>query len=129
MSERLDRTLLLWYDRTRTEVERKASKVHQEPWCSGLTCLPVTQKIAGSNPVGSALSRERNKRTALYFFALLYWLIRPATEIYDVSVGCVAMTPILAMLSQILVIVGLSFVFHVEGVDLPDVMETIPHRG
>ncbi len=25
-----------------------------EPWCSGLTCLPVTQKIAGSNPVGSA---------------------------------------------------------------------------
>lgn len=25
----------------------------QEPWCSGLTCLPVTQKIAGSNPVGS----------------------------------------------------------------------------
>jgi len=39
------------------------------------------------------------------------------------------MTPILAMLSQILVIVGLSFVFHVEGVDLPDVMETIPHRG
>ncbi len=28
-------------------------KVRQEPWCSGLTCLPVTQKIAGSNPVGS----------------------------------------------------------------------------
>src|SRR5258707_7869521 len=27
---------------------------NQEPWCSGLTCLPVTQKIAGSNPVGSA---------------------------------------------------------------------------
>ena len=27
----------------------------QEPWCSGPTCLPVTQKIAGSNPVGSAL--------------------------------------------------------------------------
>src|SRR2546425_10202368 len=27
--------------------------VHEEPWCSGLTCLPVTQKIAGSNPVGS----------------------------------------------------------------------------
>ncbi len=26
----------------------------EEPWCSGLTCLPVTQKIAGSNPVGSA---------------------------------------------------------------------------
>ena len=25
----------------------------KEPWCSGLTCLPVTQKIAGSNPVGS----------------------------------------------------------------------------
>jgi hypothetical protein len=26
-----------------------------EPWCSGLTCLPVTQEIAGSNPVGSAI--------------------------------------------------------------------------
>ena len=26
-----------------------------EPWCSGLTCLPVTQKTAGSNPVGSVL--------------------------------------------------------------------------
>ncbi len=107
----------------------KPLRVHKEPWCSGLTCLPVTQKIAGSNPVGSALSRERNKRTALYFFALLYWSIRPETEIYNVSVGCVAMMLILAMLSQILVIGGLSLVFHVEGMDLPDVMETIPHRG
>jgi hypothetical protein len=26
-----------------------------EPWCSGPTCLPVTQEIAGSNPVGSAI--------------------------------------------------------------------------
>ena len=25
------------------------------PWCSGLTCLPVTQEIAGSNPVGTAI--------------------------------------------------------------------------
>jgi len=33
-----------------------------EPWCSGPTCLPVTQEIAGSNPVGSA---ERQKRTLL----------------------------------------------------------------
>src|SRR6266853_5487150 len=30
----------------------------QEPWCSGLTCLPVTQKIAGSNPVGSGRFRD-----------------------------------------------------------------------
>lgn len=27
-----------------------------EPWCRGLTCLPVTQETAGSNPVGSAIS-------------------------------------------------------------------------
>ena len=26
-----------------------------ELWCSGLTCLPVTQETAGSNPVGSAI--------------------------------------------------------------------------
>ena len=26
-----------------------------DPWCSGPTCLPVTQEIAGSNPVGSAI--------------------------------------------------------------------------
>ena len=26
-----------------------------ELWCSGLTCLPVTQEIAGSNPVSSAI--------------------------------------------------------------------------
>ena len=30
--------------------------LHEEPWCSGLTCLPVTQKIAGSNPVGSGFA-------------------------------------------------------------------------
>ena len=28
-----------------------------DPWCSGPTCLPVTQEIAGSNPVGSAILR------------------------------------------------------------------------
>jgi hypothetical protein len=27
-----------------------------ELWCRGLTCLPVTQEIAGSNPVSSAIS-------------------------------------------------------------------------
>ena len=27
-----------------------------EPWCRGLTCLPVTQENAGSNPVGSAIT-------------------------------------------------------------------------
>ncbi len=29
-----------------------------DPWCSGLTCLPVTEEIAGSNPVGSAIVYE-----------------------------------------------------------------------
>ena len=28
-----------------------------ELWCSGLTCLPVTQEIAGSTPVNSAICR------------------------------------------------------------------------
>gem|GEM_PF-4814686 len=30
------------------------SDVDVELWCSGPTCLPVTQEIAGSNPVSSA---------------------------------------------------------------------------
>ena len=25
------------------------------PWCSGLTCRPVTAKIVGSNPIGVAI--------------------------------------------------------------------------
>ena len=28
----------------------------EDPWCSGPTCQPVTLEIAGSNPVGSAIS-------------------------------------------------------------------------
>jgi hypothetical protein len=31
-----------------------------DPWCSGPTCLPVTQEIAGSNPVGSAIQPPLN---------------------------------------------------------------------
>src|SRR5947209_5124577 len=27
-----------------------------DPWCSGQTCQPVTLEIAGSNPVGSAIT-------------------------------------------------------------------------
>jgi hypothetical protein len=29
-------------------------QIKMELWCRGLTCLPVTQEIAGSNPVSSA---------------------------------------------------------------------------
>jgi hypothetical protein len=28
------------------------------PWCSGQTCQPVTLEIAGSNPVGPAITSE-----------------------------------------------------------------------
>ncbi|WP_207714782.1 MULTISPECIES: hypothetical protein, partial [unclassified Paenibacillus] len=35
-------------------------------WCRGLTCLPVTQEIAGSNPVSSAIFQ-------LSIFAVLKW--------------------------------------------------------
>ncbi len=31
---------------------------YAEAWCSGLTCLPVTQEIAGSTPVASANNAE-----------------------------------------------------------------------
>ena len=40
----------VWYHPNRTQ---QGATINEEPWCSGLTCLPVTQKIAGSNPVGS----------------------------------------------------------------------------
>jgi predicted benzoate:H+ symporter BenE len=33
----------------------KLLRTIMELWCSGLTCLPVTQEIAGSNPVSSAI--------------------------------------------------------------------------
>ena len=35
-------------------VEPKGAK-DAELWCRGLTCLPVTQETAGSNPVSSAI--------------------------------------------------------------------------
>src|SRR5207302_5380952 len=28
------------------------------PWCSGLTCLPVTEEIGGSNPLGVAIQNK-----------------------------------------------------------------------
>lgn len=38
-----------------------------EPWCSGLAYLPVKQKIAGSNPVGSAQTTQRGNGMVLWF--------------------------------------------------------------
>ena len=29
-------------------------RCEMDHWCSGLTCLPVTEEITGSNPVWSA---------------------------------------------------------------------------
>jgi hypothetical protein len=31
-------------------------------WCRGLTCLPVTEEIAGSNPVGPATDATKHLR-------------------------------------------------------------------
>ncbi len=37
------------------EYGRSSAPAHPvEPWCRGLTCVPVKDEIAGSNPVGSA---------------------------------------------------------------------------
>ena len=35
---------------------------HVELWCSGPTCLPVTQETAGSNPVSSAILLNQAQR-------------------------------------------------------------------
>ena len=37
------------------------------PWCRGLTCLPVTQKIAGSNPVGTEYDDRRGFMPRRFF--------------------------------------------------------------
>jgi hypothetical protein len=47
----------------------------RELWCRGLTCLPVTQEIAGSNPVSSAkhdtlIYREDYSLPGIYFYFL-----------------------------------------------------------
>lgn len=34
------------------------------PWCSGLAYVPVKDEIAGSNPVGTAISNTRPRATA-----------------------------------------------------------------
>ncbi len=34
-----------------------------ELWCRGLTCLPVPQEIAGSNPVSSAITSKKDEAT------------------------------------------------------------------
>ena len=43
--------------RSRRKCRFKSCRGHQHtaPWCRWLTCLPVTQKIAGSSPVGAAI--------------------------------------------------------------------------
>jgi hypothetical protein len=43
---------LAWIARIRRDAPDEGS------WCRGLTCLPVTEEIAGSNPVGPAKKRE-----------------------------------------------------------------------
>ena len=45
--------IIIPVERTSSQSPNERHTNHMEPWCSGLTCLPVTQKIAGSNPVGS----------------------------------------------------------------------------
>ena len=36
-------------------------------WCRGLTCLPVTEEIAGSNPVEPAKEKTSTSRWGFFF--------------------------------------------------------------
>ncbi len=48
---------LSYCNRLQTDVDSAKilwSKLGKGSWCRGLTCLPVTEEIAGSNPVGPA---------------------------------------------------------------------------
>lgn len=48
----------------------KRSSCDEGSWCSGLTCLPVTEEIAGSNPVEPAKVKDPVSLTGL---GLLLW--------------------------------------------------------
>ena len=37
-------------------------------WCRGLTCLPVTEEIAGSNPVEPAKERPSLTKVAVFLW-------------------------------------------------------------
>jgi hypothetical protein len=43
---------------------RKARISGTVPWCSGLAYVPVKDEIAGSNPVGTAVSNTRLRAVA-----------------------------------------------------------------
>ena len=49
------------------QVAHCVTSSNSAPWCSGLTCHPVTVEIAGSNPVGvaSSPSNRRALRSAI----------------------------------------------------------------
>ena len=52
---------------------READRIAGElvPWCSGLTCVPVKDETAGSNPVGTAIERSTGGAAGLTFTVLL----------------------------------------------------------
>ncbi len=48
-----------------------SSPTIMELWCRGLTCLPVTQEIAGSTPVSSAINEPMIGIGSFYFSMLI----------------------------------------------------------
>ena len=44
----------------------------QDPWCSWLTRLPVTQEIAGSSPVGSAVVNKKAVKGLLFAYLKVF---------------------------------------------------------
>lgn len=54
------------------------TKYNAEPWCSRLTCQPVTLEIAGSIPVGSAIRIYPLNRAVFLCLNSLNGNIRPA---------------------------------------------------
>ncbi len=61
-------TLNLDYDSAMMDIV--LLNIIMELWCRGLTCLPVTQENAGSNPVSSATYMNDEQR--LRFSAFLF---------------------------------------------------------
>ena len=49
----------------------KRHKIGEGSWCSGLTCLPVTEEIAGSNPVGPAIKNTSGLNQGCFFIGRL----------------------------------------------------------
>ena len=62
----LDMVNIMLIDFCRRGLFRLRDFISAAPWCSGLTCHPVTVEIVGSNPIGVAIYHWAVSDTGFY---------------------------------------------------------------